>query len=121
MRTRIMIRIDQNEKGVIKGAAVKTRDGRIIRKWKFDVSQTRLDEIYAAKGRLWTLYPETWDVSDEDEQICLDGIDILLERVDSKGYGISQGNSPCTAPQEMLDVMNKMIETAGLKPGGWWK
>ena len=40
---------------------------------------------------------------------------ILLERRDDTGYGVSMANAQCTAPSEVITIAQKFIDMAGDK------
>jgi len=114
-----VIRLDVVESGSGRGK-IKTRDrckNRFsIDEKRFVVSSKEVEQLQTliADADLYEFYPEVWEYSDEDE-ICIDGMQILLERRDHTGYGVSMANAQCTAPSEVKAIAQKFIDMAGDK------
>lgn len=108
------VRIDQHDDGRITGHVV-TIDGpeqeRSAR--SFRASHRDVQEIVriAEEGRIWSIHPQFWVLADPDD-ICIDGIDVVLERVDSAGYRFSQANVSCAAPHAFRRIAERMFEIA---------
>ncbi len=68
----------------------------------------------AEEAELWTIYPQFY-VMREDE-VCIDGMMIILERRTATNYSYSEGNAQCTLGRSQLAVAAKMMEMAG-RPG----
>ena len=111
---RIVVRIDEDLRGRFKGRAllVKTRGGQPadISEFPFAPTQEQMDELRAKIGaaKLWSLYPEHW-INDD---ICVDGEQMVFEKVDQQGYHFSEANAQCTAPAALLEVGRLMIRIA---------
>jgi hypothetical protein len=114
-RVRVAIRIDTTVSGRAVGHWVRRerRHGRwTTQKRRFSVRRedlARLD-VLIAQSRLWRLYPEYW----ESEDICVDGVQLIMERATAEGYRFSEANAQCTAPRDYLEVAAQMIDMAGL-------
>jgi hypothetical protein len=126
--SRIAIRIDTSVSGETTGhyALIKPgpdkRQPEIMERRSFTVSAGDLAMLNRLidDTKLWTIYPEHW-VS--DKAVCLDGVQIILERVTDAGYRYSDGNAICPQlPLQILKVVDHMIDMAGLgkTPAHYW-
>lgn len=114
-----VIRLDVVKSGSGRGK-IKTRD-RCKDRFSIDEKrflvnsiQVELLQALIADAGLYEFYPEVWEYSNEDE-ICIDGMQILLERRDHTGYGVSMANAQCTAPVKVRAIAQKFIDIAGDK------
>ena len=114
-----VIRLDVFKRGGGRGK-IKTRDrckDRFsIDEKRFLVNSKEVEQLQTliADAGLYEFYPEGWEYSNGDT-ICIDGIQILLERRDHTGYGVSMANAQCTAPSEVIAIAQKFIDIAGDK------
>jgi hypothetical protein len=71
-------------------------------------------EVMAA--HLWDVPDEKWVTPQRKDEICLDGTEVILERLDRRGYAISRGNlSRDAMPEGVLAQFSTMIRIAQLK------
>jgi hypothetical protein len=98
-----VVTVDRDERGEPVDRTVRT----------FRVTRAAFDSLQAsiARTRLWHLYPEFWTLA--EGEICLDGMDLVFERVDARGYRFSTANAQCTAPADIIEVAEQMIEMSG--------
>jgi hypothetical protein len=71
----------------------------------------------------WDVPDDKWVTPKRKDEICLDGTEVILERLDRRGYAICQGNLSCDAvPEGVLALFSTMIRIAQLKnqTGGVW-
>ena len=114
--TRASIRIDESGIGRFNGhmVFVDPRDRAALlgrTETRFPVSRAQMGRLRAAiaAARMFTLYPEFWESRDD---ICLDGMQLTFERVDSNGYRFSTANAQCNAPAAMHRVALILFEIA---------
>src|SRR5207253_5029194 len=97
------IRIDERESGRLSGHMAfvdhRNRDvpnGRT--ESSFSVSRGQMDRLRAAirEARMFTLFPEFWRSANGDD-ICVDGMELIFERLDAEGYRFSTANAQCNA------------------------
>ncbi|HYD39105.1 MAG TPA: hypothetical protein VEA60_15920 [Allosphingosinicella sp.] len=118
VRAKASIRIDRRRTGALSGRLVlvdldsRARpERRIVRRFRVSAAQSEaLDRLIGEAG-LWTIHPQFY-VHEDPEMICLDGMELVFERVDARGYRFSTANAQCTAPGGMLRVAEKMMEIA---------
>jgi aspartate/tyrosine/aromatic aminotransferase len=117
----LQIQIDQNLDGTARLKAQVHRRKRLIEEKQVRLSKRAFEDFKAVAedSGLWTQYPEFWVLKDEDE-ICVDGMEALLERRDSRGYKFSHGNTSCTSPPGMGRLAEKMIALARLETRTKW-
>jgi hypothetical protein len=119
-RQQIAIRIDTTASG--KAYAYLTRlephpDGggwEVVEQRRTAIPADELANLDAlvAKSNLWKTYPEYWVFGKEANEICLDGVELIVERATADGYRFSEGNAQCTAPRSMLLLAAEMIRLA---------
>ena len=115
-----VIRLDVLKGGGGRGK-IKTRDrckDRLsIDEKRFVVNSKEVEQLQTliADAGLYEFYPEVWEYSNNEDTICIDGMQILLERRDDTGYGVSMANAQCTAPSEVIAIAQKFIDMAGDK------
>jgi len=115
-----VIRLDVLNNGGGRGK-IKTRDRCknrfLIDEKRFFASSEEVKQLQSliTDAGLYEFYPEFWEFTDEEDTICIDGMQIILERRDHKGYGVSIANAQCTAPSEVLAIAQKFIDLAGDK------
>lgn len=109
-----VIRIDERLSGKIRGT-VQSRnrcktDNPDEQFHQFSVNRSSMDELLLAfeTAKLWEFYPEFWN-SKDPQDICLDGEELIFERLNLVGYGFSTANAQCTASPLLLDAARKMI------------
>jgi hypothetical protein len=105
--TRASIRIDERGVGLFEGHMifVDPRDRSVPfgrTETRFSVSRAQMERLRAAIGeaRMFTLYPEFWRSPNGDD-ICVDGMELIFERIDADGYRFSTANAQCNAPAAM--------------------
>lgn len=113
-----VIRIDELLDGKILGV-VKSRhhcnsNETKTKSRQFAISRRSMDNLLAKFKRagLWRTFPEFWE-SNDPQFVCLDGIDLVFERLTEAGAGFSVANAQCTAPQDVLDAAREMIVLSG--------
>jgi hypothetical protein len=115
-RLRVIVRIDEPRAGVFEGTYLAewkgdrrtfVRDRRSFRVPRADMERF-LGE--AASAGILVRPRQGWQIS--DDVICLDGEEVLIERVDADGYRAAGANAPCTAPPEFLLVARQIVEFA---------
>jgi hypothetical protein len=117
-RQRVAIRIDTDLSGRSFGYFVRQEpsgqghDWEVSERRRFGVSPADLAALdgLVAKSKLWTIYPEYWHLREGD--ICVDGVEMVMERATAEGYRVSEANAQCTAPASMLAVAAKMVDMA---------
>lgn len=116
--TKASIRIDESGSGHFDGYMVylDPRDRSVPfgrTETRFPVSRAQMARLRAAieAARMFTLYPEFWRSPDGDE-ICVDGMELIFERVDANGYRFSTANAQCNAPPAMRDAAYILFEIA---------
>ena len=87
-----------------------------IDKKRFRVNSKDVEKLQAliADAGLFKFYPEVWEYPNEDT-ICIDGTQIVIERRDEMGFGVSMANAQCTAPFEVVAIAQKFVELSGDK------
>ena len=114
-RDRVAIRIDTDAAGRSRGYFVRQALARgrwrITERRRLDLPAAEIDDLdrRIVGSKLWTIYPEFWHAP---ASICVDGVNVILERVTAAGYRFSEGNAPCTAPADMLRFAAQMIDLA---------
>lgn len=83
---------------------------------RFTVNRIAIDDLLAAfkRAQMWEIYPEFWGSKDPQE-ICLDGEELIFEKLTERGVGFSTANAQCTAPPGVLDAARSMILLSGEK------
>ena len=114
--TRVSIRIDERDNGAIAGRILvgrlpRGRRGLEVAERRFPVTRAQFDALQQRirQSRLWQTYPQYWYLSEEDN-ICVDGMELVMERVDAAGYRFAHANAQCGAPADMLAVASAMID-----------
>lgn len=114
--TKIAIRIDQGATGRLSGHLAlvdrhdhENPDGRAER--DFPVSRAQFAQLQrtVAAARLWRHHPEFWQFTD-DSNICIDGMELIFERIDADGYRFANANAQCTAPPDLLRVAEMFVD-----------
>ena len=118
--TRMSIRIDESLDGSLLGhIAIRRRRDRIERddvvRHRFRVSRDEFEALQRdiQQARLWTIYPQFWGMADP-ESICLDGMELVFERVDASGYRFATANAQCTASRAVKQVAETFVDIAGV-------
>ena len=120
------IRIDERENGKITGhlAMLDYERGShgtgVVTETLFSVTRQQFEDLQRkiAQSALWSIYPEFYNGDPKD--ICIDGENIILERVDAKGYRFSTANAQCTAPGEILAIAENIVDLAkATRVKGW--
>jgi len=116
--TKASIRIDESGSGRFDGylVFVDRRDRSVPygrRETRFPVSRAQMARLRAAieAAHMFTLYPEFWQSRNANE-ICVDGMELIFERVDAVGYRFSTANAQCNASAAMRDVALILFEIA---------
>lgn len=116
-RLKVVIRIDVGRSGSGNGTLVtlynEKNGSKTIERRSFFVSRAKTRDFDALVGRvgLWRQPRQGWSMSEDD--ICLDGEEMLFERIDLNGYRAAAANAQCTAPGDLLLVAQRIIELAG--------
>ena len=121
---RVSIRIDERRDGRLSGHVVfldrhESRQPPERTARDFPVTRTQFERIReaTASAGLWAIHPQFYVVPDE---ICIDGMELIFERVDGDGYRFANGNVPCTAPLGIRIAAARMIEVAGAERALPW-
>lgn len=124
--TRMSIRIDERRDGSLEGhIAIRGRLDRLHRedpvRHGFRVSREEFETLQEniRQARLWTIYPQFWVMSDP-ESICIDGMELMFERVDATGYRFAHANAQCTAPDALKRVATTIMTIAGVPHARRW-
>jgi hypothetical protein len=120
LRRRLSIRLDTRLSGQSVGHIVRQAYDQETHDWvdtddrAFSINQADLATLdgLIAGSKIWNLYPEFWQAP--KDSICIDGVEIVLERATPAGYRYSEANAQCTAPQSMLKIAGQMVAMAGL-------
>ena len=118
--TTYVIRIDETSSGRLTGMVRhhdRCKKGS-VESHRLHPSRAKFDEIKGMieKAGMFTHYPETWELDDKDT-ICIDGHQLLFERRDARGYGISESNAQCTSPPKVREIAKKFIAMSGEEVG----
>jgi hypothetical protein len=123
---RASIRIDERENGKITGHLAMldyergSRGAGVVTETRFSVTRQQFEDLQRqiAQSALWSIYPEFYNGDPND--ICVNGEEIILERVDAKGYRFSTANAQCTAPAEILAIAAMIADLAkATRVKGW--
>lgn len=117
----LQIQIDRNQDGTARLLVRVHRRKQVIEEKSVRLSRREFEEFkgVAEASGLWTKYPEFWVSTDADE-MCLDGMEALMERRDNRGCRFSHGNTSCTSPPGMGRLAEKMIVLARLQTRTKW-
>lgn len=111
------VELDRRESGRVVGI-LRQHNGRYLsEETSFAVRATdfaALEGLIAEAG-LWRIDPQFYVETGSDE-ICLDGLTVVFERVDASGYRYAEGNAQCTLGRAQLRVVAKIFELAN-RPG----
>ncbi|MGV3770566.1 MAG: hypothetical protein ACO1NM_11095 [Sphingobium phenoxybenzoativorans] len=118
VKQRVIIRLDVRPDGRIRGKLRLVtmswdNDGLVIDTDRaFHVRNADMENLRTRiiDARLWNVRPQEHWVNDE---ICVDGEQLVFERLNADGYSFSEANAQCTAPPAILDVARSMIELSG--------
>ena len=117
---RVAIRIDTYSSGETTGHLIHVSDQpsggwRVVHEQIFSVRPSDLVALneLIVQSKLWQIYPEHWFDNDPNAA-CIDGVQVIMERVEDRQYRYSEANAQCTAPDAMLKVAAKMVDLAGL-------
>jgi len=124
--SRIAIRIDTKASGETTGyftlvrPSHNERQPEIRERRTFTVTASDLATFNQLidESMLWRIYPQHW-VSSEAQissgTVCIDGVQLIMERVTDLGYRYSEGNAICPGvPLRALQLVDHMIDMAGL-------
>lgn len=114
-----IIRIDRSRRGhaighFVRGEHTYGDRWKVTDRHQFTVSAAQLshlDQITAQSG-LWQTYPEHWVPRDSDA-ICVDGVEVILERINPDGYRFSEANIQCAVSRGFLAVAEELVAIAG--------
>ena len=126
--SRVAIRIDTRASGETTGYVAlirpshNERQPEIKERRTFTVTADDLATLNQLihESTLWEIYPEHWVDRKADSQtdhirICIDGVQLIMERVTASGYRYSEGNAICPGlPLTVLQFVDHMIDMAGL-------
>ena len=62
---------------------------------------------------LWALERQLWRDPDDDEYMCMDGVDLYFERRTSDAYYTASGNGSCEVPFAVRAVVYKAMKISG--------
>lgn len=105
-----IIRIDRDASGAGHGVLIRG-DGHGVRARRFfQVEREDLERLDAlmAQPPLFQQFPEIWEGG-----VCIDGVEVVIERLNAEGYRFSEANVVCAAPQAFLDVTREIIRVSG--------
>ena len=116
-----VFRIDHRRRGPVEGT-VKMRNkcgnasSRGYTEAHFRASEAELAQLVStmADQRMFEIYPQYWSFAD-DEIICVDGNELVFERLDADGYRYSSANAQCGAPSGMLRAALQVIDMADVE------
>jgi hypothetical protein len=74
-----------------------------------------LDQKIAASG-IWKFYPEAFNQG--EDEVCLDGIEVVLERNSAKGHQYSNANIVCSVSSGFINVMREILALAEIQVVG---
>lgn len=121
VRVRLVIRVDERTDGKFVGHVILVTLGRSGRRQKtisriFRISAADMAEFHqqTSSAKLWELYPEHW-VSSDGNDICIDGEQLVFERVDERGYRFSEMNAQCAAPRGAINGARFLLDKAGMR------
>lgn len=72
----------------------------------------------AEESGLWSIHPEYWALG--NDEVCLDGMEAIVERRDARGYRYSQANTSCASPVGMDRLIADMVDLARLETRVRW-
>lgn len=72
---------------------------------------TKLEKNIEAAG-LWTIFPQFFVEEPGRDDICIDGMTVILERVDTRGYRYAEGNAQCTLGALQTAVAETLVRMA---------
>ncbi len=103
-----LVRIDERSDGYLTGRVKhrnKCNDRSFYDEHSFVPSRHRFETLKAkiAEAKLFRFYPEVWD--QDGEVICFDGLELVFERENEQGHGLSFANDPCTATEQMVEIV----------------
>lgn len=83
----------------------------------FVVSAAKMKQLHAAiaDAQLWKSPRQSWSLPAGSNDICIDGEEMLFERVDVSGYRVAGANAQCEAPGKLIAVAQKMIDFSGVR------
>jgi hypothetical protein len=118
VRQRVSIRIDTDATGRTVAHFTRLEPSGEGRVW--EITETRGRPVSAAavarldalisQSKLWGIYPQYWQYP--AGEICVDGVEMIMERASTQGYRFSEGNAQCTMPSSVLAVAAQMIDIA---------
>lgn len=122
VRQKTLIRIDETASGGGRGRVLiampaRRGGGGDLDAWvdhEFSVSRANMAALRALidQAKMWQFDPQEHWVGAEDD-ICLDGNQLVFERRDAAGYRFSEGNAQCTIPPRVRAVAARIIELSG--------
>ncbi|GGY92403.1 hypothetical protein [Novosphingobium colocasiae] len=118
-RDKLIIRLDEHSSGKVSGTYIRiyksNRALRLREKRGFAISRPAFEALKseAAQKGILNLPRQGWELSSDPETICMDGEDVLIERVDARGYYATGGNSWCSAPAYFLEFAARIIRLSG--------
>jgi hypothetical protein len=122
---RYSIRLDESEDGIVKGSfksrddCPRDADGEKSRS-SFSATSEELRELdrLADKAGMFDEAVQIWPFPKDTNTICVDGVQLMFERLDANGYRVAIANYPCSATEEVLGVANKFVEIAEAEQEG---
>ena len=121
---RALIRIDEKANGegvgrvaIVRPAARWPRSRDLVadvdRTFRVSAEDMKALHDQIAATKLWNLVPQEHWVSNDPNDICIDGEQLVFERLDAGGYRLSEGNAQCTIPPSVRDVARTIITLSG--------
>src|SRR5690606_625905 len=115
-RLRIFVRIDERREGVFEGTYLAEWKGnrRTFGKDQrsFRVSRAEMERFLGEAARAGILVQPRQGWVTPDDVICIDGEEVLIERVDANGYRAAGAHAQCAAPMEFLRAARQIVEFA---------
>ena len=116
-RQQVSIRIDTRASGESSGHVVRQvwdrDDGWYVAEDRWFAIQksdaTTLDDTIA-ESNVWHIYPEFWQIPQGG--VCVDGVEITIEKTDPAGYRYSEANAQCSASASMLKLAGQIVRMA---------
>jgi hypothetical protein len=119
----VALRIDARDDGRLEGTAIvvrrgrgagQVRDRRVVRYRISPVQMAELDRRATALD-LWK-FPR----GGFEGEACIDGLEMVFERVGADGYRYTHANAQCTAPAGLRAFTTAWLEIAGVREFRSW-
>ena len=124
LRQKVSIRIDTPVNGQPTGRVAWSRPDRsdrnaiTTRTFTPNSAQIRKLDDLIAQNVIWQDTVEHWVVAQNPsggfDYVCIDGVNVILERTTAAGYRFSQAIVQCAAPPAFIDIAAEIIDIANL-------